>query len=327
MPTDKEPHRACFATARKAQCERLNKTFYESWPAKFFTINIQIALLAIAEPNALSRTFKKGVRVGKLRFKWTSNEEDQDWQNLQRWAKIEIGTVYFHALETLLRLFLAHAGAPACPWLEMANLTSFDEFKQDVKSISEGIYPDFREQVAYVMHGFPKYPGRDQLPDISEEKWDASVENACEHLNFFATDLLKNDDHNAFKHGLAVLLGDRSFQLGDGQLLTASGDSLLTLSHRERRELKDRYWAERISFFDVDLRAVLVYRAEQLIESIIDVGRARYLGDKGIIHFFDGLRISEIISKKESPIYSPILTIDLWPPVPRVKRKRKARPK
>ncbi|MBI5735868.1 MAG: hypothetical protein HY997_08395, partial [Mycolicibacterium neoaurum] len=63
----------------------------------------------------------------------------------------ETVVILHHAVEMLLRLFYAHVENNDCPWLEVASLVNFAEFKGKVgQSLNDGFG---RTQIAQVFLG------------------------------------------------------------------------------------------------------------------------------------------------------------------------------
>ncbi len=317
-PSENGVHASCAKQASESQCKGLNETFYRNWPDELFSTKNALAVLALVEPEILLDQLKAGVKWGKLQLAWGDKDDAANIEKLKRWAKIEIAASYYHAAETLMRLFIAHIQKPPCPWLEMASLRDFSEFKTQVNRIAKMQDEDLERKVAYAFLGFEKYPGKISI-EMSPEKWNEAVKNIKEDICFYAKSILDNDQYNAYKHGLGIFLDNRSVRLGD--IAGREGDSLLALVVRDDEE--GRRWAEKVFFFDADLNVALTYMAERLLGQVIETGRARYIRNKPLKIQVPSVTIGDILKANRDPIHIDSFTMDLWPLVPHQKRKRK----
>jgi hypothetical protein len=112
----------------------LNKEFYRSYPRDYFWHSMLVAVSAVVDaPAALAtlletQDLNDGVsHVLRLRL----DEKEVDPEQLGKSMKLQIGNIYFHALETLVRLFLAHGPETRdSPWFALARENDFRKFKE-----------------------------------------------------------------------------------------------------------------------------------------------------------------------------------------------------
>lgn len=204
-------------------------------------------------------------------------------------TKVEV--LLHHAVEALMRLYFAHQPIfkpdgqpqfPPCPWLEVARLRSFVEFKQRVKDeLIVGIHTEQRRaQMTRVFLGFES-PAR-MTPSPSEEEWRAGADCVVQLLSRFAQRYLDNAHlYNAAKHGLVVRMGPKRLQLlapDQEALIEASGPSI------EYLEVQDRSgqarWYQTTAWIDVEHTMTNVVLAIRMMKSLWSIAKARYLGER-----------------------------------------------
>lgn len=110
--------------------------------------------------------------------------EPDDVKAFRETARLQIANIYYHALETFVRLFLAHAPGVECPWMQLAR----DEgppFVQKLKQLDRmsnewegaGSPEDEHVRVAF-------FPVRDPKPEIK-----TAFGNAKNWLRFAAQEV------------------------------------------------------------------------------------------------------------------------------------------
>jgi hypothetical protein len=90
--------------------------------------------------------------------------------------------VLHQTAEAVIRLFLAHADAPECPWLEVAMRTDFAKFKEDVEAwiLAPGGEGLVRDAVGRV------FTGSQSRPHNGGGDWDQGVDNLVRFIRRFA---------------------------------------------------------------------------------------------------------------------------------------------
>jgi len=257
----------------------MNRSFYGTRPWQYFRQRQRYLLLAAGAPEKLCEIGREGVKVGRLAFKLTDDPDGgvEEEENRKNYLLAESEVLMHHVSETLLRVYLAHEGLPACPWLNMARVRSPGEFKQRVeKRFIRSDVDENRSALAEVFFGADQREKITPTPDA--EVWEQGIANIESFLRHYARHFLDPDSYNALKHGLAVRTGDYGMQLDDGDLIKVQGTALEFLSLRRDKHGHQR-WNMTTRWIDVDRTMSFVYLATALIESIWNIARARYLGE------------------------------------------------
>lgn len=253
-----------------APLDALNSTFYGAEPAVYFRMKLTLLLLVAGREDEVGALIDAGVSYHDLVL-MTDEEGDEQVARarLQAYLVTESESLLHHAAETLIRLFLAHADMPACPWLEVAGLLNFREFRQR--------NADLVEQAE--RHG---------LDEAISEVFLAGADAAAEYVEPARRVLLMaaarlRDDANAYnsvKHGFAVQPGEASFSIapsdGGGTPFAAGGPAI---SYLERQPDPDggATWYTKTQWVDVRSNLLLTQLITSLIDSLWSVARARYL--------------------------------------------------
>jgi hypothetical protein len=219
--------------------------------------------------------------VGRLKYTADDDEEPdpREAEDREQFVFAESEVLLHHVSETLLRLYLAHEGAPPCPWLEIARVRGAGQFKRMVsKRFADELPPEERRQrVGEVFFGSAERTAI--KPNPPQEQWEKSLDNIEAFLTHYARHFLDADIYNALKHGLAVRPGPAAMQLGDGDLIKAEGPAIEYLTLGENSEGKRR-WFHTTHWIEVDSALAFISIAQRLMESIWTLARFRYLGEK-----------------------------------------------
>jgi hypothetical protein len=120
--------------------KHVDERFYEAFPRDYFHDSLMLALAALQAPR---RTLS--VLTEDQFFRGSDDEnvlqlrldpDDLDEESYRKTAKLQIVNLYYHTLETFLRLFLAHRPGVDRPWLEMARETEFRKFKSKAAKLA-----------------------------------------------------------------------------------------------------------------------------------------------------------------------------------------------
>jgi hypothetical protein len=256
----------------------MNRAFYATRPWEYFRHRQRSLLLAAGAPEKLLAIGREGVKVGALNFKLTDDDSGaQEEEDRQRYVLAESEVLMHHASETLLRLYLAHEGLPACPWLEMARVRSPGDFKKRVeKRFVKSDPSQHCSDVALVFFGANMREKFTPIPEVGD--WEQGIANVESFLRHYARHFLDADVYNALKHGLAIQAGEVGMQLDEGDLIKAEGTALEFLSIRRDQHDRQR-WNMTTRWIEVDKAMSYVYVATSLIESMWGIARGRYLGE------------------------------------------------
>lgn len=273
------------------QFEELNRRFYnnKSGPHRYIRNRARALVLAHSDSELITQAERDGFMIGTLSIKSAGDETDEaDAQDRENFLVTESSVLLHHAAEALLRLYFAHSGVPECPWLETARLRSFQVFKQRVDALDQ-----FLKQpaaIADVMDVFTGWPNFEAAADgITQDRWDEHQAGLLRLLRTAARVLLDDANlYNAAKHGLAVLPGRASMSVGPGDLptlddadnfavLSTEGESIHYLQATSGTD--GMRWRETTRWISAEYNLALVHLISKQIESLLKVGRARYLQD------------------------------------------------
>jgi hypothetical protein len=275
--------------ATAATIRGLNQEFYRSYPKDYFARALNLVLAAVVDPvGALSplasqQTIRQSESDSPLKVRVPAELIDSDAMSAV--ARIQLGQLYYQALETLVRLFIAHRPSVACPWIEIASEVDFRVFKAKVATIKayEPEWTGSHEEDAAFRYVF--------LPLRSiDEKAARHLAFAKQWMVLAATEVLENLTYNAFKHGMAINAGEAEVAYpapmsGANKdenikpLLHAKGDSVSVL--RYERQGNQRVWHQETQWINHNERAAAIMAAQQYITAILNVGTARF--DSGTV--------------------------------------------
>lgn len=264
----------------------LNQRFYRGDPAGYFDRRSTALLVSIARPDAVDDLLTEGLAYGSLRVNRSTAPDEDDGQKRQAYASTEATALLHHCAEALFRLLLAHRGLPPCPWLEVARLRNFAQFKAALDDFLGELAGDGPlDEALTVLRGTADGSALG-LPD---EMRDSDREGVRALLAHLAERLLTDGNlYNAAKHGLAVVGGDAAIKLGDGTMpidVSADGPSLTYLERRHRSGDRQPRWFQTLTFVNVESCLGWTYLATRQIESLWSIARARYLDDRtGRVH-------------------------------------------
>ena len=264
----------------------LNSDFYRARPHDYFGRRLQSLMLVANNVGRLDDLFAQGVKFGKLSATGAPVGEELEGKTAadrerqtQHFVIAESEVLCHHAGETLLRLYLAHAGTPPSPWLELSRITSPAGFKELVRRRfgpgAEPVDPAGLAEIARVFYLTDNRQSLDPPPD--EGAWNRGIAIVDGYLRHFAALFLgKAALYNAGKHGLALLPGDVGVALGDGSILSASGPAIQYLQRRKSAD-GNRRWFRVTHWVRSDLQVALTYMATTLIAYLWEAARVRYV--------------------------------------------------
>lgn len=310
----------------------LNETFYSAKPHDYFGQRLQNLMLVAGNAEGLDRLLEAGLSFRGLNVAGgppqgvsdedTAKKRDEAAKAAERFVTAEAEVLSQHVGETLLRLYLAHEfpaprQAPPCPWLELSRVRTPGDFKKQVArrfgEESDPQDPIHLAAVARVFHLVEEPASLTPTPPPADQ-WSRSLTNIEGYLRHFASQFLRRAAlYNAAKHGLAVLPTEISMKLGEGEVIKADGPVIRYLEVRERAG--QPRWGEVHHWVKPDLQMGLVFRACQLIETLWEVARLRYLPalrpETFQVRLFAGASVDDLIRSDLGPDGSGIVVEEM----------------
>jgi hypothetical protein len=296
---------------------RLNRSFYDQDPTTYF--RNRSSLLAL-------RAVKGEELAGLLGFQWgnlyvgaeavdRTPEEEEDLTT--RFVVAESQVLLHHAAEAAVRLFLAHAANPACPWLEMAALLNFTEFRNHLDQLAAPVVPDsLRDGAAWVFLG--RSPG-----NVDDQALEA-LEPSIRLIRALARRLHEDKTlYNAAKHGMTMVPGVGSFSIKteDGQPVIAEDGTQVMYLERQTASPTEWSWHQTTRWVSPQAALMLTELALVLMDGIWSGARSRYLqephkglklvtaeGVDAVLHEFaktSGSKFSLNVGRQERPPKRP----------------------
>lgn len=107
----------------------LNQRFYRGDPAGYFDRRSTALLVSIARPDAVDDLLTEGLAYGSLRVTRSTTPDGDDGQE-RRALRVNRSDCSPPPLRRgAVPIAAAHRGFPPCPWLEVARLRNFAQFK------------------------------------------------------------------------------------------------------------------------------------------------------------------------------------------------------
>ncbi|MGH2724369.1 MAG: hypothetical protein ACRDI0_08920 [Actinomycetota bacterium] len=268
--------------------EELNKMFYARYPRQYFKSALQLAAASYHDPVQALSPLSEQVHLkgepdeGVLQMQVTV--EPDEVEAIRETARLQIVSLYFHSLETFLRLFLAHAPGIECPWMQLVRDEGppFVAKLKQLEDISATWESGEKPEDEHVLMAF--FPVRDPEPGVK-----AAFGNAKSWLRFAAQECRRARVHNAFKHGISVRSGepglavfsraDPRTEAGAKPVVEWSGEALITLA-RVKRPDRSRDWVMEHRKLPVTETIGIVFLVQRWIQAILDVGELRYLNHR-----------------------------------------------
>lgn len=273
------------------ELKELNDEFYNKFNVTYFRQKVSFLVALLSDTQLLSDIYKKGIDIDGLQAKGDKLTQEEDKQ-LKELLKAEISLVYYHAIETLLRLLIAHTYKTECPWVEIGDLNSYRLFKKEVEKICKGKFPskdvDQSKIVAGVIFGGSK------PKSVNKDQWKKNLDNTLDWLNLMASDLLNNEDYNAYKHGLGLFSSSLGFELSGTPLKQEKSDVLVYITQEKDGDYINYF--KTFKYINWQQKAALIFQVTYMMENIIAIGKATYLGNAGEIrlHLFHELELSKL---------------------------------
>ena len=251
----------------KTQLIKLNKEFYENFHVNYYNIK----LITMMDMISNTYEYKEYINNKSIFYdKASTKVEDVDELEINKFAKIELNNMYFHCIETFIRLFIAHGKDTECPWLEMCDLDIYS-YRKYVKNISKGniscINKNMSEEevIMYVFTGHRK--SIDEV-GISNDDYN----NIKDWIIWSAHELLSNAQYNSYKHGMAIYPSSNKISImGGGKQIKAEGE---TLRYLKKSEKQDRFvWNKEEKFISYDTIITMIFTINKMSEAILSIGK------------------------------------------------------
>lgn len=281
----------------------LNQQFHQADPPDYFGTRFEMLLLVAAKRPELRKLFEGGIEWQRIRTGSTGSdsisETNQSDVALDEYLAADSELLYHHTIETLLRLYLAHAGLPPVPWLELSRMRTPGEFKQAVRErwLDADTKPDLNESRHLTAQVFLGLESPEDLNGSSTDGQFALIVDSLEaNMQQFASDFLdRSNQYNASKHGMAVIpSADAHFRLGDedNPILEASGPALRYL---ETTRSPPR-WQLTTTWVDVEINLAYQKIATMMMVSLWSQAKRAYVEDKENLSFNLDRRLPDILS-------------------------------
>lgn len=254
--------------------QRLNEEFYSGDPAGYFRIRSNMLMLAAGASDEVQSRLEAGVRYdGLVTMELGRSSEERD-DLIVAYLLTESQALLHHVSEALIRLFLAHASQPLCPWMEVAALRQFYAFKEQVVVLAGHTWPTaLVDAVPHIFLG--------GVPQESSPSADEARETVTRLRRHLAAGLLKDANlYNSVKHGMAVV-GSRDAYVtlatdGGEPFMGSQGPSVAFLE--SEREDDNRVWKVTRRWLSIRQAMWMSQLAVVEIDALWAVARARYLG-------------------------------------------------
>jgi hypothetical protein len=256
------------------QYQKLNEEFYNEYFSDYFFIKFAVMANLVNQPEKMLEIFndpQQNITFGELKVDPFRIEQEE----IVKFGKLELSIMYYHCIETFLRIFLAHSTIPQCPWLEISRETNYRKFKSDLKKLSDGKF-GFRDDlttdeiITYV------FTGRKQLPTTINST--EIIKSLKEWIQWSAKELLEVYDYNAYKHGLTVTTDRRGFTIHNRDVDEKLEEHEESLKIIHKHDNGDRWvWMEKVIFTRFDSRSSCILILQKLIYNILNVGKHTYL--------------------------------------------------
>ena len=258
----------------------LNREFYTAEPSDYFRRRLRSLLLAIAESPALNDVLVKGVTYGGIEIRREPDAEP-DRNAIESYGSMESINLLHHAGECMLRLYLAHAEKPPCPWLELSRLRTPREFKERVERLRRNLgEQDTIDALATTFFGSSR-PEPLGAPFTAEE-WQRKIDGLVVLVAHVSGTLLGDAAmYNATKHGLGVVAGRHGLRLGlgdDEAVIAADGPALSYLDIASPDGSDKRRWTKNLTFVQIESNLSLVEIITMYIDGLWSVAQHRYTG-------------------------------------------------
>lgn len=259
--------------------QRLNEEFYASTPSTYFRDRLKFLAIRAVRPDVVEAAIGEGVQWGPLRLVHDDADPAPDAAALEeaaqtRFIVIESQVLLHHVSESLLRMYIGHAGRPACPWLEMASLKDPGEFPKLVGDLAQPTWPqEWLDSVGDVFLG--------GVPADPPDEWLQARTNAVRLLRYLAARFNADSQlYNAAKHGMTSIGGTGSVHVipdGGGEAVTAANGVNIVFLEREGRRKTGYTWFHKSQWLSPEKSVWLTQLALIQMDALWTMARWHYL--------------------------------------------------
>ena len=292
-----------------AEFSSLNAKFYLGSPHAYFERRLKSLAIAIGDGREFDDLLRAGVSYGDFSMKSDDNDADQgpsDQKDVDDYAAVESAVLLHHTAEATLRLYLAHANRNPCPWLEIAKLTNFREFKQRIAALAESLGDDevlddlaevfsYRATPEFILGGDPTAMWKDHragLRDLISEVIRIILDDA--HI------------YNAAKHGMAIVSSDLGLSIGDGEdggpLIHQKGPVLTFLELNQVSD-SEKYWHQTSAWVDPTKSMAIAFLLIKLMDSLWRSAKVHFYIETAstLPYLLDSNQISDLLRMHAKP--------------------------
>lgn len=294
----------------KLVIDDLNQKFYANFDIDYFTQKADYLLILLSDLDYISSKMETGIEYGKIKAKGEALSTEEKGR-LRKNLESEIFLTYYHAVETLFRLLIAHAANVDCPWIEISATRNFSAFKKKVENLI------VQQKLALAGKNFDEslillFFGSDLSEKVGSEKWEKNISNLQDLLDHFARNLLETPHYNSYKHGLAIFQSQLGFELNE-MLRMDKQDTLTFLEFKKKNESDDeKYIAKTHHFLKWEEKYALTYAVTDLIKNLVGVASMRYCKkEKVLLKSFDQYDLNKILVKNEYGVIMDAISMSL----------------
>lgn len=272
----------------------LNRQFYSADPAGYFRTRLHLLMLAAGRSAELAALFDEGVAHDGVRFT-RDDAGAEESPRISEFVAAEATVLMHHASEALVRLFLAHAAQPSCPWLFAVDNRRRRIHQADVDALAASVWtPERRAAVGHVFLGQANPKGER-----------AEAAQAAERLLRILAHRLNDEStmYNATKHGMTVRSGEsyvRAMADDDPEhSIGGSGPSVAFLDYSNDGDTQT--WRETTAWVQIGQMLLFTDLAIRQMEALWTIAKARYLGENiAGVHLVTDEAIDEALNHRST---------------------------
>lgn len=289
--------------------EKLNQEFYAANPADYFGERLRLLALRAAKPSAVEAALGKELVWGGIRF--VAEDVGAETTNsavtvTSQFVALETQNLFHHTSEAVLRVFLAHELRGECPWIDMAALNNYRDYRAKRTELAQPSWPNERlKAVEYVFFG-------SEFPEDADGELVEVRDSIVRLIHLLAR--RGHDDanlYNSTKHGLTALGGMKSIQItiddpggADEELspsISSVGHTATFLESERDKAAQETKWYRAVRWVQPQKTSGLIEMALVLLESIWSIARWRYVGAEhpGGIEYVDPAAIDRLLQMNE----------------------------